>query len=96
MPYLTTSQAEELLGVSTGTLQVWRQRFGFPERHGDNPDDPRFDRREIVLLRDALREGASVASAVRRAKKTLQVGSAPASGSADPPVRTKLATRTGR
>lgn len=96
MPYLTTSQAEELLGVSTGTLQVWHQRFGFPQQHGDDPGDPRFSRREIVLLRDALLEGASVSSAIRRAKDALQLGSAPASGSADPPVRTHLASRTGR
>jgi DNA-binding transcriptional MerR regulator len=71
MPYLRTSEAAKLLGVSPSTLRTWEQRFRFPEPHR-LPGRYRFySHGEVVALRAALQEGLSISTAVLRARDAL-------------------------
>jgi hypothetical protein len=71
---LETDQAASLLGVSPHTLLAWEARYGFPT---SAPAEPRYSQAEVLALRDSLREGASIAWAITRARETIKRRAAP-------------------
>jgi hypothetical protein len=63
---LDLPHAAALLGVSPETLLAWEARYGFPT---SSPSEHRYNRSEVLALRDTISDGASVASAVARARE---------------------------
>jgi hypothetical protein len=62
---LTSDDAATLLGIDPYTLLAWEARYGFPT---SSPSEALYSESEVLALRDALRDGVSVASAVARAR----------------------------
>jgi hypothetical protein len=62
---LSVDDAAALLGIDPYTLLAWRARYGFPT---SSPSEALYSESEVLALRDALRDGVSVASAVARAR----------------------------
>jgi hypothetical protein len=58
---LDLDQAATLLGVTPQILLAWEARYGFPT---SSRSDRRYDQSEVLALRDSLRAGLSIASAV--------------------------------
>jgi len=71
MRYLKTSEAAALLNVSPNTLRAWERRFGFPKPQRSPGKHRLFTHGEVAALKDALREGLSISSAVSRAREGL-------------------------
>jgi DNA-binding transcriptional MerR regulator len=71
MRRLKTSEAAALLNVSPHTLRTWERRFGFPQPQRSPGRHRLYTPSDVAVLRDALNEGLSVASAVSRAREGL-------------------------
>jgi hypothetical protein len=71
MSYLRTNEAATMLNVSANTLRSWERRFGFPKPHRSAGNHRQFTQGEVTTLRDALRDGLSISSAVSRAREGL-------------------------
>lgn len=69
MRRLKTSEAAALLNVSPHTLRTWERRFGFPQPQRSAGRHRLYTQSDVAVLRDALNEGLSVASAVSRARE---------------------------
>jgi hypothetical protein len=63
---LDLSHAAALLGVSPDTLLAWEARYGFPT---SSASDHRFNRSDVLALRDSILDGVSIAAAVARARQ---------------------------
>jgi|SRR6185437_4860225 hypothetical protein len=61
---LSLEEAAALLGINPYTLLAWEARYGFPT---SSPSEL-YSRSEVLALRDCLRDGVSIASAVARAR----------------------------
>jgi DNA-binding transcriptional MerR regulator len=61
---LKTSEAADLLSVSSTTLRTWEEQFGFPRPTRSSGGHRSYLFTEIVVLRDAMRRGLSAASAI--------------------------------
>src|SRR2546423_7496100 len=64
MRSLKTREAASLLNVSPNTLRTWERKFGFPRPLRSPGRHRAYTHAEIVALRDALRRGLSVPSAI--------------------------------
>ena len=62
---LSVEDAATLLGIDPYTLLAWEARYGFPT---SSPAEARYSASEVLALRDCLRDGVSIASAVARAR----------------------------
>ncbi len=62
---LSLDDAAAMLEIEPHTLLAWEARYGFPT---SSPSEPRYSRSEVLALRDGLRDGVSVASAVAQAR----------------------------
>jgi hypothetical protein len=62
---LSLDEAAAMLGIDPYTLLAWEARYGFPT---SSAEDSHYSHYEVLALRDCLRDGASVASAVARAR----------------------------
>jgi hypothetical protein len=62
---LSLDAAAAILGVEPHTVLAWETRYGFPT---SSPDEGRYNRGEVLALRDTLEDGVSIASAVSRAR----------------------------
>ena len=71
MRTLKTSEAAALLNVSPNTLRAWERRFGYPKPQRSAGQHRQYTHWEIAALRDALRQGLSISSAVSRAREAL-------------------------
>lgn len=71
MRTLRTSEAAAALNVSPNTLRSWERRFGFPSPRRTAGRHRVYTAGEVLALRDALREGLSIASAVSRAREAV-------------------------
>ena len=71
MRSLKTSEAAALLNVSPNTLRAWEQRFGFPRPQRTPGHHRLFTYGEIVALRDALKAGVSISSAISSVRQGL-------------------------
>lgn len=67
---LPGEEAARLLDVPIDVLLSWTRRMEFPRDVGE-PGSPRFARREVEALRDALPTAHSVEGAVRAAQERL-------------------------
>lgn len=72
MRYLKTSEAASVLNVSPHTLRAWERRFGYPKPQRSAGQHRRYTHADIAALRDALRDGLSISSAVSRAREALK------------------------
>lgn len=72
MRTLKTSEAAALLNVGANTLRAWERRFGYPKPQRTAGGHRVFVYGEIASLRDALRDGLSISSAVSRARESLR------------------------
>lgn len=68
---LKTSEAASLLNVSPNTLRAWERRFGYPKPQRSAGRHRLYTHGEVCALRDALRQGLSISSAVSRAREAL-------------------------
>jgi len=66
--YLKTSEAATILEISPNTLRAWERRFGFPKPQRSPGGHRSYTHGEVVALREALRGGLSISSAVPRAR----------------------------
>lgn len=71
MRYLKTSEAATLLNVSANTLRTWESRFDFPKPVRSPGNHRSYLHCEVAALREALRDGLSISSAVLRAREAL-------------------------
>jgi MerR family transcriptional regulator, light-induced transcriptional regulator len=71
MRHLRTNEAAVMLNVSSNTLRSWERRFGFPKPQRSPGGHRLFAHGEVRTLRDALRDGLSISSAVSRAREGL-------------------------
>jgi DNA-binding transcriptional MerR regulator len=71
MRYLKTSEAATLLNVSAGRLRAWESRFAFPTPQRSAGNQRMYMHREVAALREALQDGLSISSAVRRTRERL-------------------------
>jgi DNA-binding transcriptional MerR regulator len=71
MRYLKTSEAATLLNVSVNTLRNWESRFDFPKPQRSPGGHRMYVHCDVAALREALRDGLSVSSAVSRARVAL-------------------------
>ena len=71
MRYLKTSEAATLLNVSSNTLRAWESRFDFPKPVRSPGNHRSYLHCEVAALREALRDGLSISSAVLRAREAL-------------------------
>jgi len=62
---LSLDEAAAMLGIDPYTLLAWETRYGFPT---SSASDSHYSQYEVLALRDSLRDGVSVASAVARAR----------------------------
>ncbi|HSC03926.1 MAG TPA: hypothetical protein VLC49_11425 [Solirubrobacteraceae bacterium] len=65
---LSLDEAAALLGINPYTLLAWEARYGFPT---SSPQEL-YSRSEVLALRDCLRDGVSIASAVTRARARMR------------------------
>jgi hypothetical protein len=72
---LDLSHAAALLGVSPQTLLAWEERYGFPT---SSASDHRYNRSEVLALRDSIADGMSITAAVARARQRSKRRPAPA------------------
>lgn len=63
---LDLSHAAALLGVSPETLLAWEARYGFPT---SSTSDRRYNRAEVLALRDSIADGISITAAVAHARQ---------------------------
>ncbi len=68
---LKTSEAASFLNVSPNTLRAWERRFGYPAPMRTEGKHRLYTHGEIAALRDALKEGLSISSAISRAREKL-------------------------
>lgn len=66
---LSLDEAAALLGIGPYTLLAWEARYGFPT---SSSSEQRYSRSEVLALRDCLRDGVSIASAVAQARSRLR------------------------
>lgn len=71
MRTLKTSEAAAFLNVSPNTLRAWERRFGYPTPMRTEGKHRLYTHGEIAALRDALKEGLSISSAISRAREQL-------------------------
>jgi DNA-binding transcriptional MerR regulator len=71
MRTLKTREAASLLNVSPNTLRTWERKFGYPRPVRSPGRHRAYTYGEIVALRDALRRGLSVPSAVSVVREGL-------------------------
>lgn len=71
MRTLKTSEAASFLNVSPNTLRAWERRFGYPTPMRTEGKHRLYTHGEIAALRDALKEGLSISSAISRAREKL-------------------------
>ncbi|HEX6944554.1 MAG TPA: MerR family transcriptional regulator [Casimicrobiaceae bacterium] len=71
MRTLKTSEAASYLNVSPNTLRAWERRFGYPTPMRTEGKHRLYTHGEIAALRDALKEGLSISSAISRAREKL-------------------------
>jgi DNA-binding transcriptional MerR regulator len=71
---LLLNDAAALLRVSPDTLRVWEQRFGYPHSVCGSTGQRRYDRGDVIALRDSLEAGLSIVSAIHKAR-TIATGS---------------------
>jgi MerR family transcriptional regulator, light-induced transcriptional regulator len=64
MRTLKTREAASLLRVSPNTLRTWERKFGYPRPLGAAGRHRSYNYAEIIALRDALKRGLSVPSAI--------------------------------
>jgi DNA-binding transcriptional MerR regulator len=69
---LKTSEAAALLNVSANTLRAWERRFDYPQPQRTAGKHRVYVYGEVAALRDALRDGLSISSAVSRARESLR------------------------
>lgn len=72
MRTLKTSEAAGMLNVSANTLRAWERRFGYPQPQRTAGKHRVYVHGEVAALRDALRDGLSISSAVSRARESLR------------------------
>ena len=72
MRTLKTSEAASMLNVSANTLRAWERRFGYPMPQRTAGKHRVYVHGEVAALRDALRDGLSISSAVSRARESLR------------------------
>ena len=65
---LRLDEAAAVLCVSPDTLQAWERRFSFPHQVAGAAGQHRYERGEVFALRETLKTGLSVASAIDRAR----------------------------
>jgi DNA-binding transcriptional MerR regulator len=65
---LRLTEAAAVLHVSPDTLRSWERRFGYPHPVTSGTGQQRYVRGEVFTLRDSLRTGLSVASAIEKAR----------------------------
>lgn len=63
---LGRNEAAALLAIEPYTLVAWEARYGFPT--SSPSEEALYSESEVLALRDCLRDGVSVASAVARAR----------------------------
>jgi hypothetical protein len=63
---LDLNHAAALLGVGPETLLAWEARYGFPT---SSTSDRRYNRSEVLALRDSIPDAVSIAAAVARARQ---------------------------
>jgi hypothetical protein len=66
---LSLDEAAAMLGIDPYTLLAWEARYGFPT---SSPSEERYSRAEVLALRDCIRDGVSIASAVTRARALMR------------------------
>jgi DNA-binding transcriptional MerR regulator len=71
MRTLKTREAANLLRVSPNTLRTWERKFGYPRPLSAAGRHRSYNYAEIVALREALRRGLSVASAISAVQEGL-------------------------
>ena len=71
MRTLKTSEAAAALNVSPNTLRAWERRFGYPVPMRTEGKHRIYTHGEIAALRDALKEGLSISSAISHAREKL-------------------------
>jgi DNA-binding transcriptional MerR regulator len=69
---LKTSEAAALLNVGANTLRAWERRFDYPKPQRTPGGHRVYLHGEVAALRDALRDGLSISSAVSRARESLR------------------------
>jgi DNA-binding transcriptional MerR regulator len=72
MRTLKTSEAAAMLNVSANTLRAWERRFDYPKPQRTVGKHRVYVHGEVAALRDALRDGLSISSAVSRARESLR------------------------
>ena len=72
MRTLKTSEAAAMLNVSANTLRAWERRFDYPQPQRTAGKHRVYVYGEVAALRDALRDGLSISSAVSRARESLR------------------------
>ncbi len=72
MRTLKTSEAAAMLNVSANTLRAWERRFDYPKPQRTPGKHRVYVHGEVAALRDALRDGLSISSAVSRARESLR------------------------
>src|SRR3954469_16617027 len=72
MRTLKTSEAAAMLNVSANTLRAWERRFDYPKPQRTAGKHRVYVFGEVAALRDALRDGLSISSAVSRARESLR------------------------
>jgi MerR family transcriptional regulator, light-induced transcriptional regulator len=72
MRTLKTSEAAAMLNVSANTLRAWERRFDYPKPQRTSGKHRVYVHGEVAALRDALRDGLSISSAVSRARESLR------------------------
>jgi DNA-binding transcriptional MerR regulator len=73
MHTLKTREAAAELNVSPNTLRTWERRFQFPNAQRSAGGHRLYYRSEIVAMRDALRDGLSISSAISVAREEFGV-----------------------
>jgi DNA-binding transcriptional MerR regulator len=68
---LRTTEAARLLGVSPNTLRSWERKFGYPTPLRSAGGHRAYTYAEIAALRDALRRGLGVESAISAVREGL-------------------------
>jgi hypothetical protein len=64
---ISVEAAARLLGTAPATLQLWQERFGYPEPAGEGEGGTRYSYAAVIALREALDRELSVAAAVAAA-----------------------------
>lgn len=74
--FLRTSEAAALIGIAANTLRAWERRYDLTvKRTADTKTaHRRYERKEVLAIRDAVAEGLLGESAVTRAKELVASG----------------------